>query len=137
MAKSIAIPASAVDFMLLLQEELSDVSRERTVGARFTSGSVYVSFYNLPESRVKERRGGGAEAENNRQLFFVSGFGSNQNDTVESVRVEQAVNGICDENRTFASKLRSKSGSPAKIAKYLADYINDVAENFQPIYTHD
>lgn len=123
------------------------VYNERTVSARFSPGfapgpgrgSVFVDFVNLPISRVKERRGGGAESENNRSTFWIHGFDSSSSNPVEKVRVEQSKNGIYQGSPTQgvrAPNLRAKAATPEKIASYLADYINAVAEKFAPSYTH-
>ena len=37
----------------------------------------------------------------------------------------------------WAPKMRGKSGSPDKIAAYVADYINQIAEQFEPNFTHN
>ena len=139
--------ASTNDFITILQESLSQlVHAERTVYANFKSSrgfttrpgqsSVAVQFYNLPESRVRQRRGGGAEAENNRMMFWIHGFDEDSQIPVAKVKVEQSVNGIESPGRR-APNMRSKSGSPDKIAAYVAEYINEIAEQFEPNYTHE
>lgn len=137
-------------FIVQLQANLSRlVLDERTVYARFDDGlvpgpghgSVFVTFVNLPETRVKEKRGGGAENENNHMSFVVHGFGERPDDHADKVQVKQLVNGVYGpgspsrENR--APNLRSRTASPDKIATHLANYLNEVAENFEPKYTHD
>ena len=144
---------NANDFMKLLDSSLSAlVDGERTVIARFSSSrgftdrphqsGVFVSFYNLPEARIKEGRGGGAEAENNRMLFVIRGFDEDAASPVASVKIAQSINslGRPGDRRHYASgmkNLRAKTGSPDKIAMYLAKYINEVAEAVPPNYTHD
>jgi len=139
--------ASADDFITILRESLSQlVHAERTVNASFKSSrgfttrpgqsSIAVQFYNLPTPRVQERRGGGAEAENNRMMFWVHGFDEDSSTPVAKVKVEQSVSSIGQSGR-WAPKMRSKSGSPDKIAAYVADYVNGIAEQFEPNYTHD
>jgi hypothetical protein len=138
----------ADQFILSLQAGLSPlVDAERTVYAQFQTslaregGSVYVDFVNLPTPRVEQRRGGGAESENNRTTFWIRGFDKSPADDVDEVRVEQAKNGIygpgSPSREGRSPNLRSRTGSPEKIAAYLARYINDVAENYPPSYTHD
>jgi hypothetical protein len=140
---------SADDFILCLNELLSLlVHDDRTVRAAFDKGLapgpgrgvVRVVFVNLPEKRVQEERGGGAESHNNMSQFFVNGFGTSSSDPVSKVQVEMLVNGIHSgfpsrENR--APNLRKKSGPPEKVAAYLAAYINDVAASFAPQFTHE
>jgi len=128
-------------------DELNDhqsplVARNCTIKCRFASSRyttapnrsmLFVNFYNLPIPRSEQNRGGGAEAENNRMSFIISGFGEDIEDRVETVRVENRIN-------VFSLKgikaLRAKSGDPYKIAVYLADYINDVAAKIAPNFTH-
>ena len=76
---------TADQFMLALKERLSVlVHDERTVLLDYHVGLVQgrgrahvsLTFINLPYPRVRERRGGGAESENNRVLFFANNFNS-------------------------------------------------------------
>jgi len=135
---------SANDFMKLLDSSLSAlVDGERTVIARFSSSrgftdrphqsGVFVSFYNLPEARIKEGRGGGAEAENNRMLFVIRGFDEDAASPVASVKIAQSINSLGRD----VKNLRAKTGDPDKIAMYLARYLNEIAEAVPPNYTHD
>jgi hypothetical protein len=141
------LSASADDFITILRESLSPlVHAERTVYADFKSSrgfttrpgqsSVTVQFYNLPESRVRQRRGGGAEAENNRAMFWIHGFDEDSATPVAKVKVEHSVNSIGRPDH-WAPKRKGKSGSPDKIATYVAEYINEIAEQFEPNLTHE
>jgi hypothetical protein len=136
---------SAEEFILHLMGELSPlVIESRFVKADFSnrfserprSASVTVNFFNLPEARVRQRRGGGAEGENNRQLFMVWGFEPDASAPVDKVKLEQSINGIGGHSG-WAPKLRSKTASPEKIAAYLAKYISDVAAAHEPNFTHE
>jgi hypothetical protein len=137
------IVLSANEFMEILNACLSPlVDSERTVMARFSTtkgftnrpsqSSVLVNFYNLPENRVKEGRGGGAEATNNRMLFSIHGFDEAADVPVAKVRVEQLIT-----LGRGMKILRTKNGSPDKIALYLAKYINEIAEAVAPNFTHE
>lgn len=94
-------------------------------------GTVFVNFYNLPLARAAERHGGGAECENNRQLFVVRM-------TVDAgkVKVEQSINGIRNMHGDWAPKMRAKTASYEKIAQYLANYILAIVRDFPPLLTH-
>jgi len=135
---------SANEFMGLLDSHLSPlVDGERTVLARFSSSkgftnrpgqsNVFVNFINLPEDRHSERRGGGAESENNRMLFVIHGFDEDASTPVASVKIIQSVNSL----GRGVKDMRAKSGSPDKIAMYLAKYLNEIAEAVPPNLTHD
>ena len=130
---------NANDFIEQLELALAHVRSERTVLARFEAaflvghGSVFVTFINLPYARFKERRGGGAESENNRMLFSVQGFDSYPATPVAKIMVETLVNNITPRDQ----RLRKKTADPAKIAEYLAAYIGKTAESFPPNFTHE
>jgi hypothetical protein len=99
-------------------------------------GTAQVTFVNLPYERVRERRGGGAEAENNRMLFMVRGFNSgpaSEEEGVEQVQVEQLVNNVSPRSEN----MRRKTASPDKVASYVAAYINRAAETHEPRLTHE
>lgn len=99
-------------------------------------GAAQVTFVNLPYERVRERRGGGAEAENNRMLFMVRGFNSgeaSEGEGVDKVQVEQLVDNVGGRE----DRLRRKTASPDRIASYVAEYINGAAEAHEPNLTHE
>lgn len=99
-------------------------------------GTASVTFVNMPYERVKQRRGGGAESENNRMLFFVRGFNSGEalfHTGVDRVQVECLVDNI----RPREERLRKKTGSPDKISAYLASFLNQTAEKYPPRFTHE
>lgn len=139
---------TADQFMQLFKETLPPgVRDERTtlvtlhpsLGPR-GRGSAYVSvtFINLPTPRVRERRGGGAESENNRMLFFIRGFNDYPfaDEPVEEVKVEQLTNNI-HSLETRAPTLRRKTCNPDRAASYLTDYVARVAGDFPPNFTHE
>lgn len=97
--------------------------------------SVTVTFVNLPLERVRQRRGGGAESENNRMLFMVRGFnaGPTSAEGVERVQVEQLVNHVGDRSEN----MRKKTGTPERVAEYLAEYVNRMAASHKPRLTHE
>jgi hypothetical protein len=134
---------NAHEFVAALERNLLPlVHNERTIVARFSSSkgytsrpfssSIFVNFINLPEERHRQRRGGGAESENNRMMFTIHGFGEEETMSVDKVKIEHSVNGI-----TSRPSLRGKTASPEKIAEYLARYINDVAAQYPPHFTHE
>lgn len=132
---------NAEEFIAQLEAALAHVRAERTVLAKFepgfvsgpTNGTVFVTFINLPFARFKERRGGGAEAENNRVLFSVDGFSSDPGVPVAKVTVETRVNNVVSRDR----RLRKKTAAPAKIAEHMAKYIGEVASSTSPNFTHE
>ena len=100
-------------------------NRSRLAGDRYDT--VFVNFYNLPTGRGG---GGGAEAENNRMSFVIEGFGR---ETPHSppptgrVKIEMRVSAFPREY-----KLRGRTGAPAQVAKYLADFLNKVVKEVEP-----
>lgn len=136
---------SAISFLEELNLCLSPlVQNERTIHAKFdppfsgtsSGGIIFVNYYNLPEARYKQRRGGGAEAENNRMSFSITGWGKAEHEPVEKVKVEHRVGSIVPWGHPLRS-MRAKTGAPNKIAIYLASYINQIAEMFPPRLTHE
>ena len=133
---------NALEFTAALDRNLSPlVHNERTLIARFSTSrgftsrpresTIFINFINLPEERHLQKRGGGAESENNRMMFSVHGFGEEESAPVDRVKLEHLVCGI-----PHRPSLRGKTGSPESVAAYLARYINDVAETVPPNFTH-
>jgi len=124
----------------LVQDERTVLLQPRGGNGSMGSASVFVTFINLPHARVQEKRGGGAEAENNRMLFSVWGFnGDPRGDVpVEKVQVEQLVNNVGKGvGRSGCPNLKKKTASPDKISAYLATYLNKAAAENQPEFTHE
>jgi hypothetical protein len=103
------------------------------IGDRFArtqisgDNSVFVNFINLPQEVVAYREGGGAEAENNRALFNVSGFRSGD----DKIKIETLISVF-----PRSLRLRGKTGSSEAIAKYLAAHLNKIAKEIPPNFTH-
>lgn len=106
---------------------------DRQVHARDTGHQqAFVNYINLPEG-VGDA-GGGAEAENNRMHFEIySGKGNYYQKTIPpgKVKIEMHVSAL---PRTY--KLRAKTGTPEAIGKYLADFLNMIAREVPPKFTH-
>ena len=103
---------------------------QNSLGGPQHGSSQYVKLINLPKG-IGEA-GGGAEAENNRMSFWVEGFTTNGGSPKSGkVKVEMATSALPREYR-----LRAKTGAPAVIAKYLADFINKVVAEVPPHFTH-
>lgn len=125
------------DFIEMVKRHLSIEDRQirfknesNLGGTRYDT--VYVNFYNLPKGSGSG--GGGAEAENNRMLFSIEGFG--QSDPHEAppsgkVKIEMKVSALPREYR-----MRAKSGPPEAVARYLADFLNKVVKDVPPKLTH-
>ena len=118
------------DFLSALRTQLNIGDRRIIAHPPRNTGQLFVNFINLPSDVAP---GGGAEAENNRMMFGIEGFGPGPNlpPPTGKVRVEQMVNAISREYR-----LRARSGTPEKIAGYLAEFINRVAAEVPPKFTH-
>lgn len=91
---------------------------------------VYVNYINLP--RGVGSAGGGAEAENNRMSFWIWNFGvAGAPPPTGKVKLEMSNSALPREY-----KLRGRTGDPRSIAKYLADFLNKVAAEVPPKFTH-
>jgi hypothetical protein len=148
MVKQIA-KLTTSQFIATLQERVSSTVRERTLivsphhALNGKHTYLTVSFINLPLARAAERRGGGAENENNRVLFIVDGFSIDPSEPAEKVSLEHLVNHIhlnkAAEGKTVnvTRSLRKKIANPDKIATYLATYLNNLADSYAPNFTHE
>lgn len=117
----------AVESHLNLQgRQITFDNESRLAGNRYDT--VFVNFINLPTGHG--RGGGGAEAENNRMSFFIEGFGKETPHSpppTGKVKIEMRVSALPREYR-----LRGKTGTPAQVAKYLADFLNNVVKSVEP-----
>jgi hypothetical protein len=124
-----AEPMTAEDFVKEFEKHLNIGDRQVKTGISTLGGpnrpSVHIRFVNLPKG--VGGAGGGAEAENNR-MSFMTHFPTSPAD---KIKVEQIVSAM---DRKY--RMRAKSGHPAKVAKYLADYINRIAKEVEPKFTH-
>lgn len=93
------------------------------IDTRFANCTVFVEFINLPLTHGSAC--GGAERENNRALFSVTGFTPDPSTPVDRVRVYQLTS-------IFDPKLRKKTGDPNNIAGYLAEHINALVLAYEP-----
>ena len=94
-----------------------------TADDKFGHSSVYVRFVNLPKAVVERREGGGAEAENNRATFVILPAKGGK------VQIEEL-------GSVFVKRLRKKTATPDKIAKYLAAHLKDIVTDVEPRFTH-
>ncbi len=108
---------------------------EVTVGTAFGQGprTATVRFINLPEARVKQQRGGGAEAMNNIVVFSVF-----PTQAAGKLRVTRGADSLhISWKKPVTTKLRGKSGTPEVIAKYLAEHVNELVAKIPPSFTHE
>jgi len=121
------IKMDATDF--LKKMGLSGKAASRFVKVTCQSPTLAaVNFVNLEPSRVRENRGGGAEASNNQQLFFLTDAGEGR------LRVSHAVNAL---RQRGAPDLRGRTGTPDAIAAYVGAYVGRTAEAVGPNLTHE
>ena len=128
---------SATDFIEQMKSQAQVGDRQiwarhrGSLGGAKHGGSVTVNYINLPTGIGGA--GGGAEAENNRMLFIVDGFGYGPDDPSPTgkVKIEMSMSTLPREY-----KLRAKTGTPAAIATYLADFLSRVAADVPPHFTH-
>lgn len=135
-----AIPAGkgSDDFIEAVKSQLKIKDRQIRFNNKSTLGgvrydTVIINYINLPTGVGSA--GGGAEAENNRMMFFIEGFGKETPHTPPprgKIRIRQEINMVTDRSRN----LRTKTGTPEQIAKYLVDYLNKTAAEVEPRFTH-
>ncbi len=116
----------------VLNERQIRISNRHAPDSRRTD-SVHVNYVNLPPE-LGRGGGGGAEAENNRMSFWVEGFARDDEHApppTGKVKVEMATSALPREFR-----LRGKTAAPEQIAKYLGDFLNRVAREVPPNFTH-
>lgn len=119
----------AADFIERLKALTSRGGRQVNAQKAANSTQLFVRFINLPPG--VGGAGGGAEAENNKALFIVTGWEKDSNGPAPAkVKVEAATSVF----RTL--KLRAKTAAPEVICKYLADHLNQIAEQIPPNFTH-
>lgn len=108
----------------VLMPLLSLGDRRINIQAHSDTGQVFINLINLPESICQAGEGGGAEMQNNREMLVVQKVG-------DKLKVSQSI-------RLYQSpfKLRGKTGSPEKIAEYIATHLNRIAAEVKPNYTH-
>jgi len=83
---------------------------------------VIITFVNVPGG------GSGAQAMNNRYQITVDGFGAGENDPPPKGKVKaKELSGGYFAKQAGVGKMRGKTGTPDKIAKYVADFINKLA----------
>jgi hypothetical protein len=137
--KAAAEILSSADFSAEL-EKLTKANGRQVKVRRNSLGQsdmMSINFVNLPPGVGSA--GGGAEAENNRALFFVDGWDKKDENApapTGKVKVEMSISLYAGHGEKQPKKFRAKTGTPAQVCKYLADYINYLAKEFEPRYTH-
>jgi len=116
---------SADQFIEKLESLLS--IGDRQIRIRADSGQIFVNFINLPKG--VGGAGGGAEGENNRAMWVMYGFHQDHSIPVEKVKLKEILS-------RFDQRLKGKTGKPEAVAQYLAAFINKLAAEVEPKYTH-
>jgi hypothetical protein len=128
MANAGNLPQQFADYFLAqCAPEIGDRQLSAVPDNRYnTNYSVLVTFVNLP--RGAGDAGGGTERVNNRIQFQVSGWAKDPAAAPSGGKVK--VETLTSFSRDF--KIRAKTATPAVIAKYLSDFIADVARKTKP-----
>jgi len=136
-----AEPGGSAEFMEKLKGYLSIGDRQISMRNQHGIGgadAVYVNFVNLPKGH-----GGGAESENNRASFWIRGFDKADEHAAPptgKVKVEMSNSALYSgegaPSRETRVVMRAKTGTPDQVAKYLADFLNNVVKKIPPRYTH-
>jgi hypothetical protein len=109
----------------------SNVARLTDRTSLHHGGSLFVNFYNLPETVLAHRAGGGAEAENNRMMFTIARVADGSYGASQKVKIEMTVSALGREH-----KLRAKTGKPDVVAEYLASFLAGIVASVPPRLTH-
>lgn len=115
---------TAKEFVELVKSNLEKHDRKFSYNILSLGGGddmLSINFYNLPKNLVSCV----AEAENNRMLFIVSGFGG------DKLKAELRVTALPKEY-----KLRAKSGKAEVVGDYLVKFIDKVVAEVKSNYTH-
>jgi hypothetical protein len=124
-----SVTGGSEEFITLLQSYLNIGDRAITFRNKSSLGGgyddIFINFSNVPKNLA-----GGAVSENNRAAFWVRGFGKDDPHSpppTGKVKIEAAVSALPREY-----SLRAKTGTPAQVAKYLADFLNKVVKEVEP-----
>jgi hypothetical protein len=129
-AKNTPGALSRAQFIERLQSKVKMNGRVLNVSPdRGDYSDLFVNLYNASEADAH-----GADAENNRQAFVIEGFDrKDQDQAVVKVKVSLRLNHIGgDRAGREKSNMRAKTGTPAKIADYLAEHISRIVSEFEP-----
>jgi hypothetical protein len=112
----------------------SRLDSDRQVDVRIAGETVGVHFYNVPKNVLEQVTTSDPLALQNHVSITVSGFGvGGAAPPTGKVRVEvdddPAAPKLAPEYR-----LRSREGEPAKMAKYIAKFVNEVSEEVATNY---
>jgi hypothetical protein len=119
------------------EEFMAEIRKNLQIGNRFIQihnytlgyGTVWIRYVNLPSCRTKAD----AESENNTVRIHIDGFSEDKDGPgVAKVSIRRASAYL---NRQ-TQLLPGKSSNPQAIAKYVADFLNQIAADVRPNYTH-
>lgn len=124
------IPMTSDEFMAEIRKNLHIGDRYIQIHNYLMGyGTVWIRYVNLPSRRAKAD----AESENNTVRININGFSEIQHGPgvtkVSVKRVSAYLNG-----RNWV--LCGKSSKPQAVAEYVADFLNQIASNVLPNYTH-
>jgi hypothetical protein len=129
------------DWLMQLKRLLDLGDRHINLDPHPDTGQLFINYYNLPEATYCANAGGGAENNNNRimlTVLFPGKHGWYDKPVAEGMlRVSLAVLSV-GTSQAFRNdyKLRGKTCAPEKMAEYIATYLNKVARQVPPKYTH-
>lgn len=115
--------------------QISFSNRNRFAPAHRAYEMLYINFINLPQGIGGA--GGGAEAENNRTMLTVDGFGGESpNAPAPTGKVKVKLSMSTSMPLAERKKFRAKTGTPERIAEYTADFLNKIVQEIPPHFTH-
>lgn len=130
-------PLGGQGFVDVLRGALPEAMQNRLfVSLPSRTDQLFVAYYNIPSPAGRD----GAEKMNNRLLFTVTGFGRGPDEPPPTgkIKIEHTTAEGLDRlgAERIVPRLRGKTGAPAAIARYLAEYIERVAREVPPKHTH-
>jgi hypothetical protein len=125
-------PNSSGDYRTIMKEAAAAIE-DANVGDRVIrtqvhpeTGQLFVNYVNLPQRVFEARQGGGAEGQNNRIMITLDFKRDGK------VKVSGTVNAITGRE----DRLRGKTAIPSKAVAYVVSYLERIASEYPPRFTH-
>ena len=120
-----ASSVSPTDFINELKKHIDVGDHQVTCSSSIGTSADYSRRYYVAVHYINLPKGSSSDPEKNLMQFWIGDFGKEEGDPSPTgkVKIEQLHSTLPREY-----KLRAKTGSPDVIAKYLADFLNDLSK---------